>query len=378
MSTAIKAVLVCHQQPRPTGHGGHRRAYQIRMDLERVLGHEHVVVTDDVWTHYQAPGLRGRARSLLENPLKLVRRTYFTRHLFEFPPFLRHYESLVAGTGVTLSVLEHAGFASLLEINARHGVRTIVCPQNIESFDTALDMRGTLGGYARAIDFANELRVLARCDERLLISKVEAGLLGGLGLPGRFYPYRAVGEVRDRLMAIRLARTRRDADPATFLMLGTAAHESTRASMEWFVGCAREQGLPPGARVIVAGLKTDELLPPGVSVPGLELRGWVEDDALDALLTRATAMLLPQRSGFGALTRLPELACAGIPLLLSRHASLAVDAPPGTAVLDDDWPSWREAMKSPPAPATLDLYEGWDAEQARPLDRLVHPRPDAG
>ena len=43
----------------------------------------------------------------------------------------------------------------------------------------------------------------------------------------------------------------------------------------------------------------------------------------------ADAAILPQREGFGALTRSPELAAAGIPVVTSEHASLAAGQVPG-------------------------------------------------
>ena len=65
-----------------------------------------------------------------------------------------------------------------------------------------------------------------------------------------------------------------------------------------------EGGLPAGVRVVAVGGDTDKLLPSGTSVRGLELRGWLEQVELDALLARAAAAVIPQRLGFGALTRL--------------------------------------------------------------------------
>jgi len=371
-----KAVLVCHQEPRPVGHGGHRRAYQIRTDLEEALGPENVFVTDDIWRHYRRRSLRQRLADLGDNPWKLGAPTHFSRHLYAFPGFLQHYESLLSGLeGPVLSVVEHAGFASLLPINERRGVRTVICPQNIESFDTALMTSGRWASHARAIDFANELAILGRCEDRLLISKVEAGLLGGLGLASRFYPYRAAGEVRERLLRIRERRRAEDVEAGLFLMLGTAAHESTRDAMAWFVERMADDGLARGMRLVVAGLETDRLLPDGVRVPALELRGWVDEHELDSLLVRAAAVVLPQRMGFGALTRVAELACAGLPLLISRHASLAIDLPPEARAVDDEWIEWRQAMdevlEGAPASTGLDAYVEWEAAQPRPLNTLA-------
>src|SRR6185436_16002355 len=78
----VKAVLVCHQVPKPVGHGGHRRAYQIRRELQDALGEENVLVADNLWNYYPGPGwrnlpfrLRRSVSPYLENPLNLVART---------------------------------------------------------------------------------------------------------------------------------------------------------------------------------------------------------------------------------------------------------------------------------------------------------------
>jgi hypothetical protein len=203
---------------------------------------------------------------------------------------------------------------------------------------------------------------------------VEAGLMGGLGFPGDYYPYRPVGAIRERLARVREARSRGSAERGLFLMLGTVGHESTRDSFRWFLKNVRAHGLPSRASVVVAGLYTDKLLPAGERVPGVELKGWLEAEALDTLLTRVAAVLVPQRNGFGALTRLPDLACAGVPVVVSRHATYALDPPPGAESADDRWDAWWQAMDSLSTgirDVPAEAYEAWEARQERPLAAVL-------
>jgi glycosyltransferase involved in cell wall biosynthesis len=121
---------------------------------------------------------------------------------------------------------------------------------------------------------------------------------------------------------------------------------------------------------VVAGLHTETLLPAGETLPDVEVRGWLEDDALHALLARVTAVVVPPHRGFGALTRMPELACAGVPLIVSRSATFAQDAPPGAVVVEDRWDAWCAAMESmcdAGGVVPADAYEAWEAGQPRPL-----------
>jgi hypothetical protein len=81
-------------------------------------------------------------------------------------------------------------------------------------------------------------------------------------------------------------------------------------------------------------------------------------------------VLVPRQEGFGALTRMPELSCAGVPVLASASVTFAQDPPPGTTIVDDSWDAWRAAMESAVheggTTAAAD-YEAWAASQPRPL-----------
>ena len=43
-------------------------------------------------------------------------------------------------------------------------------------------------------------------------------------------------------------------------------------------------------------------------------------------------IIVPQFSGFGSVTRLTELSCAGVPSLTPAHPTWAIDVPPGVHV----------------------------------------------
>lgn len=380
----MKAIFVSRYDVRPVGHGGYHRTYQIQHDLELAVGKNNVVTIGNPWMRYEHlnPLVRVVRLSLralapyVENPYKLLARTYCTTKLYSFPDLLAYYEEVVRDIAKpAVCIIDHPGFADLVSINLRHGIPTISCTQNLEAFDTSvLYHRRKWGMHAKVIDFANEFGVFAQCAERLFISKVEAGLISGLGLPSYYYPYLPVGVIRERLKRIRQERSKGHIEPSLFLMLGTAGHDTTRESFAWFIQNAQAYGLPSGVKVVVGGLQTDELLPPGSSVPGLELKGWLEQDDLDQLLVRAKAVLAPQRFGFGALTRLPELSCAGIPFVVSRHATYAVDSPPGVEIVDDFWDEWYARMEQV-ARSKSYLPEGdyyaWEEGQTKTLETVV-------
>jgi hypothetical protein len=221
------------------------------------------------------------------------------------------------------------------------------------------------------IDFANELRCLSRYSERFAISKVEAAILTGVGLSCRFYPYVPRGAVRAQLSHLAWRRQQQPPDRNLFLLVGTASHAPTRRSLDWFMRNTAEHGLPRGARVVVVGNRVQELLPSGLDVSGLEVRGRVPDTELSDLLACTGAALVPQRMGFGALTRLSELACAGVPVLAFPHAAYAIDPPPGVQVLgDDSWTALADGIRGCMDCAAVlapNAYAAWEQRQTQPL-----------
>jgi hypothetical protein len=393
----VRVFFVSQYEPQPVGHGGYHRAYQVLHDLRAAVGSDNVLLHSlDLWWKRPLPPppetrigrLGSLARRALdqprgwwhyyrENPLKLFAATPFSINGYAFPGFLAEYEEAVHATPrPACCVLEHTSFARLAAINARHGVPTVYCPQNIEAFDLQpLDNLPKTGRYSAAVDFINEIDVLGQATERLFISRVETGLVGGLGFPSRHYAYRPVAAIRECYMTIRRRREAMPREPGLFLLIGTAAHVTTGRSFAWFVTRACREGLPPGARIVVVGFNTNDLAPAGTLPANVELRGWVEQAELDDLMVRATAALVPQQLGFGALTRIAELACAGIPALVSPHATMALDLPPGVVALpEDSWEEWRRAMTAmmdqPPVVAERE-YTAWEARQPNPLRAVV-------
>ncbi len=288
-----------------------------------------------------------RLRQLYRNPAKVLVREASSIGRHSIPGLLEHYEQLVGTVQQpAICVMEDVGFSDFIPVNVRHGIPTVACPQNIESFDAgSFKANSRLYNLVRLMDFANEFEVLSQCAECLFISKVEAGMISGLGLAARYYPYRPVGEIERKLQVIRARRKRNQVVSGLFLMVGTVTHKSTGASFQWFIDNALHHGLPEGVKVIMAGKGTDEL---GVTnhpqAKAFEFRGWIEQSELDDLLSRVQGVLIPQFSGFGNVTRLSELAFAGVPIIVSQHATMAIDPIPGVVVVEDDWRAWHDAI----------------------------------
>jgi hypothetical protein len=413
------AIFVTHYVPSPVGHGGNHRAYQIWLDLQDTFGSENVVVASlPLWEAEPPVETRPERRTFAVRVNQRLRRTWAARGLLKAVGlarrgvrftrrnvgralllYSRNPQAAVVdnkwrlGPGYTgdfvlsysallerlprpaICFVQHMGFTECLRLNRAHGIPTVSCNDNLESFDARVPNPAHLSQvFDTYIDAAHEFQLLASCMDRLFISKVETALIGGLGLDSHYYPYLPAGSIRDRMLAIAQRRRSGGIESGLLLMVGTAWHTTTAESFRWFLNQATQHGLPDKAKLVVAGGGTESLLPRNRFVPGIDIRGAIEQDDLDSLMSRAAAILVPQRVGFGALTRLSELSCGGIPTIVSRHASYALDPTPGMFIAENDWSSWHALMKQlayQAADFDQAEYLEWEACQARPIQQLA-------
>jgi glycosyltransferase involved in cell wall biosynthesis len=339
--------------------------YQLVYDLQAVLGSTGVDVLPrpSIWRslteNHPTPTLRSRrqrlqrvltawlrrVQSISENPFNIgVSNGFSIRHYLS-PPFISSYEARIRATKPSLAVIDHVGFEPLVMLNKRYGIPTAICPQNIESLDVpTISRRFRLP--STALNWANEMRVLEACDRRLMISKVETSIITGLGCPAEYYPYVPVGDIREELLQIREQRNRTAPSKGLFLMLGSAFHRSTQEGMSWVLEQVRAGGLPSSVRIVVVGARSVNLVPDGVKLPNVEIRGWVDQDQLRELLLSVQGVLIPQFRGFGVSTKLIELAHAGIPVVAATHLMFTVEAMGKIYVAERDWNAWLRAMES--------------------------------
>jgi hypothetical protein len=382
--------LVTHYTPSEVGHGGNHRTYQILHDIERAVGKENIVpINFTEWYQSQPPipnlliryldKVRRRLKVYLGNPYKLLVFTPYPPSHYSDMRFLNYYKEHVRQVNTPATcIIEHTGFSDLISINSRYGIPTFCCVQNLESLDMGVlvsDLRSRWGACARAIDVINEVRVFSKCAERLFISKVETGIINGLGLASHYYPYLPIGKIRQRFEWIRAQRSQTRPEQGLCVMLGTAYHPPTRAGFEWFLENARQHRLPPQTRLVLAGMGTDTLRS-SLDLPGLEFKGQLAQDELDSLLISAQCVLIPQFWGLGTLTRLSELACAGIPVMVSQHPTFASDMPPQIEIVGNTWNEWFSAIKNmnnrpSSTVSNFDDYRAWEKKQPQTLSDLL-------
>lgn len=364
----------------PIGPGGQHRAYQIEYDLQRLFGAENVhTLSLRAWRSQQGEEaghtriarlmqrVWQRLHQLQKNPLGILRQTGYYWQLQPPNLFVAHYHALLKTLPPPLiTVIDDARFAFAVAINRKRNIPTIACLHNLEALDRInIDSAEVWQLRTHLLDFADEVQVLHQCDRVLAISKVETGLMSGLGLNAIYYPYLPVGAIRARLVAIAHQRRQTKPDPHRFVMLGSAMHPTTKRAFEHFLQQMSRQGLPDKIRLVLVGMDTEKLAMPVAQ--NIETRGWLEQSDLDQLLISARAVLIPQFSGFGAVTRIAEMACAGVPALVAPHPTWAIELPPGVQVVAGDWSVWRAKiieLAQTEVQSPLD-YPAWEQRQPK-------------
>jgi hypothetical protein len=391
-------MFVSYRAATAEGDGGNHRTYQILSDLQEELGHDRVghLALDDWATRPESwrpvrrgalggvralpARLRQRLLRMTENPYRLLTRKgwsqradFGTRGVLA-GEFTAEYVNRVGQRGgADIGIVDHPLLDHIRSVNAGFGAPTIIASHNLESLDVGkVQLTSRVATQRDGVDFGNELWALSRFEARLAISRIEAAVLNGVGLTCQFYPYVPRGQVRARLFETARARAVKQPERQLFLVMGTAFHAPTRRSLQWFIARALRFGLPKRAQVVLVGSHVEDLVPPGCRIPGLDVRGRISEEELGDLLERVGTALVPQRMGFGALTRIPELSCAGVPSLVFPHASYAIDPSPGVRVLADD--TWCtlirgmcDAMEAPSPQIDPEEYCAWEARQSRPL-----------
>lgn len=163
----------------------------------------------------------------------------------------------------------------------------------------------------------NEVRILSSSRLCITIAREDAWMLQNFGIDCHYHPYYPAQSDAERLAKIR--STRKKSAPKFFLSLGTAYNPPTLLGMQrlaniWPTVAGSDTPL------VLAGYGVERFFRQESFSRAVNVIGSVPQEKLDALLTDCLACVLHQDVGSGALTKIPELLCAGVPVVANRHA----------------------------------------------------------
>lgn len=389
----LRVLFIHRHKLDPEGSGGHHRSYQVFTDLINAFGMDYVDSLHLTGVQDSHPGrfeyyksrllLRLRfAQLALKPPMdnSMILEGQLEKMYEPHPPFgtynLRDYYNYIDQNGIpSVCLIDHPGLLEIAINNRKLGIPTIYYPQNLETFDNfAFTLHHKNSRMRFAQHWEKETQTIATCDERLMISRLETNLIRGLGLTAQYYPYVPVGAIEDQLKKTNNIRSIHTQNNRSFLLLGSVTHPTTAYSFNWFLDNCRKYGLPENIKILVAGRGSENYHSEYGEINGIEFKGKVSTVVLQNMLEEITGVLVPHVGGFGAVTRLSEMSCAGVPVIASQHASTAMNPPPGIYFVSNQWNDWCNAMMDlvyhSPILKPTD-YDNWKIQQPNPLKSTI-------
>lgn len=192
-----------------------------------------------------------------------------------------------------------------------------------------------------------ELDLLVQLDLVVAISYEEAILLNNVGAKVYWLPYYPVEHIVSRMTEVgsrRLENCRQHGELSKasgekkILFMGSIGNLPTRIGLEFLLSEWKSQNIfkRTGYKLVVTGYGTDELQKTWGNSEGMRILGSMKDSDLSELLVEVSAVIVYQKKGAGALTKINENLIAGIPTLSNIFAARSHMNIKGVHVFADD------------------------------------------
>ena len=355
----MHVVFVSKTNPGPSLGGGPRRTHQVLHELREFFGALNVtlITSEEIIPHVEP------VRSLLDRlitrwknwsaaPFQSLAGDRYGIRDFSADARRRYRETVQSHADAELCVLEGARLAPLVAVNNQLGLKTVLAPWSFESLtdnltylvsafqatnpSNAAEMRVR----AAFASFADDTILSAGITRTWLLSRLENAFLKASGLECGYLPYYPIGEAEECLRAIRRQRC---VERGLFVICG-GSNAQNLIAMQAFLQRLSKQDLPAGSRIAIAGCT--ELPGDWTSHLGecIQFPGRLPEDEFDSLLARAQAVLVPQTCGFGCMTRVADMLCAGIPVLADALVANGTGEVPGAIFVTDAPGAWSAAL----------------------------------
>lgn len=325
----------------PWGHGGERRTAQIE-EIISSAGIPSVTISNAMRSKVKPWHLSAMFSSfamtvgfIARNRLRVPLRTLFGKAYRGTAVVMRLRNQKTSANPVFLwesPKAENVLYPLLLK---RRHCKIVGFCHNLESLVPA-----QTSGLSRkqAPDWLNEeVAALKLCDVVFTSSKEEALLLRLFRVNARYFPYFPPREVVDWLEEIKELRRGLPSSNSRkkILMLGSAFNPPTRTGMLDRIHFFSVNAVD-SIELHIAGFGTELLQVPESHPENLHIHGPLSNDELKNLLASVNAVLLHQPTTTGALTRIPEMNLAGVPVIANFNAARNYYNLPGVHVYSDD------------------------------------------
>lgn len=329
-------------KPSASGHGGNRRSAQLLELIER---------SQLFVTRLNRPLLRTRRDRILAGLRAIVNpntASFILKHQIPvqfaftnlaFCGFQRQLydQALTQHTGSKLLVWEATKNYVAPYVAKEQNFKVIAIPHNLEFF--------VPGAFHESL--ATEIQSLVKADIVFCISREEEWLLRLHGANAHYLPYYPPSPIEQQLLTIRDRRTLGD----RYLILGSATNPPTRQGMIEQIQWLKQIRQHFEFEVDIVGYETESLK--DYCDETFTLHGTVSDEKLTEFLTQTKAALIHQTASSGALTRIPELLIAGIPVIANGNACRSAFSYAGVYWYDDGFELLDRLTQSFEIPAPI-------------------------
>jgi hypothetical protein len=203
-------------------------------------------------------------------------------------------------------------------IKKQFNKKVIACPHNLESLIPHQKQRWS--GNSKFDYLEEEIQSFRQCDEIFTISEEDQWLLNLFDIPAHYLPYFPVGELYEALCGIRKYREKHEPNDY-FLIVGSIANPPTRAGMSKALRHLSELHRQKcDIPVLVTGFGT-EVLAKEFNSDLIKIVGASHENTLREFMKHCKGAIISQGYSTGALTKIPELLVAGIPLVVDEGGS---------------------------------------------------------
>lgn len=313
--------------PDAFGHGGNRRTAQINYLLStagieaKQADLSNTIATGNKLSLYLS-GLQQNTTLRTDNKSKYAIGRYkaiFEKFVKDHKPDLFIWESTVE---------YHLLLAEVLH---KHNIPVVALPHNLESL--VAGNKSVFSNKPSPQWLFEELDYLKLCKKVFAISREEHWLLSNYGINAAYLPYYPAPEAEDFLLKIRKKRSQsfnRQSHQQNILLLGTFHNQPTFAG---YTELLQQIQAIKGLNIHIAGFGS-EMLKDKFPAENIRVWGSVDNDILAQLIADSDCAVIHQQPSGGALTRIPELLIAGLPVIANTHAARSCDLSTGIMIYD--------------------------------------------
>lgn len=342
VSSSQEILRLTRRIPNINGYGGDHRSMQIQ-ELVDSLDYQLVDLFKKLnlpeWSKY-LKGLEFFLRSKLQvypfyHPVYPIDTYHFYRVFKIFGEELLNYQSAINQySSHKLLLWEFTEKLVAPYLLKKAGFKIMAVPHNLESLEVNLQ---DLYNHRKILNALKaELNYLAKADIIFTISREEQWLLNLYGIKADFLPYYPPKSILSNLLTIRESRKNSiQSRDSRFFILGTAKNTPTLQGMIEQIKTLKKLLGKMDISIDIAGYGTEKLKE-YCNHPQFHLHGTVDTSKLERLMIEAKAVLVYQQSGVGALTRIPEMLIAGIPVIANGNACRSTFSYSGVYCYDND------------------------------------------